>query len=767
MIDPQILERHGLKPDEYDRIVQFLGREPNFTELGIFSVMWSEHCSYKSSRVHLKTLPTEGPQVLQGPGENAGAVDIGGGLAAVFKIESHNHPSFIEPYQGAATGVGGIIRDIFTMGARPIALLNSLRFGPLDAPGTRRLLEGVVAGIAGYGNSIGIPTVGGEIVFEPSYAGNPLVNVFCLGIAKASDIIKGVASGVGNAVYYVGAKTGRDGIHGATMASAEFDEKSAEKRPAVQVGDPFMEKLLLEACLEVMQTDALVGIQDMGAAGLTCSTTEMGSRGGAGVEIDVALVPQRETGMTPYEIMLSESQERMLLVVKRGREGEVERIFDKWDLHAVHIGEVTGDGMLRVKERGTIVAEIQNRALTDEAPLYRRPMIEPEYLQEVQQLDLDALGRSAQAFALHSEADANVNVARRLQPSDQNATLLALLGSPTIASKHWVYRQYDHMVRTNTINLPGFGAGVVRIKGTDRALAMSLDGNGRYCYLDPYRGAMLAVAEAARNVACAGARPLAATNCLNFGNPERPAIMWQFAKAVEGIGVACRALDVPITGGNVSLYNETDGNAIYPTPTIGVVGLLEHADRVVGRRFQEAGDAIILLGDASGELGGSEYVKVVHDLVRGVPPALDLEAERALQTLLVTLADERLMRSSHDCSDGGLAVTLAECCFDTNGTGAEVSIAGAHVARDAALNVAAALFGESASRVVVSVVPDDVTTVLARAAAANVPARVIGETGGNLLRIAVAGEMVIDQSVDDAERAWASAIGDYFVKRVA
>ncbi|HEY3042543.1 MAG TPA: phosphoribosylformylglycinamidine synthase subunit PurL, partial [Vicinamibacterales bacterium] len=448
MIDPQVLERHGLKRDEYDRIVTFLGREPNLTELGIFSVMWSEHCSYKSSRVHLRTLPTEGPQVLQGPGENAGAVDIGDGLAAIFKIESHNHPSFIEPYQGAATGVGGIIRDIFTMGARPIALLNSLRFGSLDEPGTRRVLEGVVAGIAGYGNSIGIPTVGGEIVFEPCYAGNPLVNVFCLGIAPAADIIKGVASGVGNAVYYVGAKTGRDGIHGATMASAEFDDKSAEKRPAVQVGDPFMEKLLLEACLEVMKSDALIGIQDMGAAGLTCSTSEMGSRGGAGVEIDVALVPQRETGMTPYEIMLSESQERMLLVVKRGREPEVERIFDKWDLHAVRIGEVTADGRLRVKDRGTPVADIPNRALTDEAPVYRRPMSEPEYLKEERKLDLGALVSQP---------------SRRMR--DGNAVLLSLLASPTIATKRWAYRQYDHMVRTNTINLPGLGAGVVRIKG--------------------------------------------------------------------------------------------------------------------------------------------------------------------------------------------------------------------------------------------------------------------------------------------------------------
>jgi len=761
MIDLQVLQRHGLTREEYDRIAGFLGREPNLTELGIFSVMWSEHCSYKSSRVHLKTLPTKGPQVLQGPGENAGAVDIGEGLAAVFKIESHNHPSFIEPYQGAATGVGGIIRDIFTMGARPIALLNSLRFGSLEAPGTKRLLEGVVAGIAGYGNSIGIPTVGGEIVFEPSYSGNPLVNVFCLGIAKASDIIKGVASGVGNPVYYVGAKTGRDGIHGATMASAEFDEKSAEKRPAVQVGDPFMEKLLLEACLEVMRTDALVGIQDMGAAGLTCSTTEMGSRGGAGVEIDVSFVPQRETGMTPYEIMLSESQERMLLVAKRGREAEVERIFEKWDLHAVRIGEVTSDGVLRVKDRGSVVAEIPNRALTDEAPLYRRPATEPEYLREAQRLDLESLGdRSPEKRALHGTG----HVARGFQ---SGGDFLALLGSPTIGSKRWVYRQYDHMVRTSTINLPGMGAGVVRVRGTDRALALSVDGNGRYCYLDPHRGAMLAVAEAARNVACAGARPLGATNCLNFGNPERPAIMWQFAKAVEGIGEACRALDVPITGGNVSLYNETDGHAIYPTPVIGVVGLLERADRVVARRFREPGDAIVMLGDSRGELGGTEYLKVIHGLVRGVPPALDLAAERALQQLLVTLSEERLVRSAHDCSDGGIAVTLAECCFDTAGMGAEVEIDRVRVAGNDAVNVAAALFGESASRVVIGVAPDDVTAVLQRAAAASVPAKVIGRTGGNRLRIAVAGETVIEVSVGEAERVWLSAIEKYFVKRVA
>ena len=743
-INQSVLERHGLTSEEYARIVGFMGREPNLTELGIFSVMWSEHCSYKSSRVHLRTLPTEGPQVLQGPGENAGAVDIGDGLAAVFKIESHNHPSFIEPYQGAATGVGGIIRDIFTMGARPIALMNSLRFGDLDQPGTRRLVEGVVAGIAGYGNSIGIPTIGGEVVFEPAYAGNPLVNVFCLGTAQASDIIKGVASGVGNAVYYVGAKTGRDGIHGATMASAEFDDKSAEKRPAVQVGDPFMEKLLLEACLEVMRTDALVGIQDMGAAGLTCSTSEMGSRGGAGIEIDTALVPQRETGMTPYEIMLSESQERMLLVVKRGREAEVERVFEKWDLHAVHIGEVTSDGLLRVKHHGQLVAEIPNRALTDEAPVYHRPMERPASLDEAQRLDLAALPAGP------SPADA----------------LRALLASPTVASKQWVYRQYDHMVQTNTVNLPGAGAGVVRVKGTDRALAMSVDGNGRYCQLEPRLGARLAVAEAARNVACAGARPLGATNCLNFGNPERPGIMWQFAEAVAGIGEACRALGVPITGGNVSLYNETDGKAIYPTPVIGIVGLLDHADRVVSRGFKESGDAVILLGADRGELGGSEYLKVAHGLVAGMPPFLDLDAEARLQNLLVALAHARLVRSAHDCSDGGVAVTLAECCFGTGGVGVDVSLDAAAGLEPATSDVAT-LFGESASRVVLSASPDNVTAVLGAAARAGVPARVVGQTGGNAVRVSVGGRRLVDLSVDEAEQAWSTAIERRFVKRVA
>jgi phosphoribosylformylglycinamidine synthase len=720
-----------------------MGRQPTLTELGIFSVMWSEHCSYKSSRVHLKTLPTTGRRVLQGPGENAGAVDIGDGLAAVFKIESHNHPSFIEPYQGAATGVGGIIRDIFTMGARPIALLNSLRFGSLDDPLVRRTMSGVVAGIAGYGNSIGIPTVGGEIAFDESYTGNPLVNVFCLGISRADEIIKGTASGAGNSVYYVGAKTGRDGIHGATMASAEFDDKSAEKRPAVQVGDPFMEKLLLEACLEVMKSDALVGIQDMGAAGLTCSTCEMGARGGAGVEIDVSLVPQRETGMTPYEIMLSESQERMLLVVKKGREAEVERIFDKWDLHAVRIGEVTTDNRMRVKERGVVVAEIPNRALTDEAPVYRRPTAEPAYLAEAQQLDLTTLGKPA-------------------APRD---VFLRLLASPEIASKRWVYRQYDHMVRTNTLVLPGMGAGVVRVKGTTRALALSVDCNGRFVYLDPYRGAQLAVAEASRNVACAGGQPIGATNCLNFANPQRPEIMWQFARAVEGMGAACRALEIPITGGNVSLYNETDGTGVLPTPVLGVVGLIEDAEMVVRRAFRSAGDVVMLLGESHDELGGSQYLKVIHRLIRGLPPALDLSREAALQRLLVDAAAQGLIASAHDCSEGGLSITVAESCFDSS-LGVDVDLPGVG-SETAGYRDVATLFGESASRVVVSVRPDRLDAFLAMASHAQVPAAQIGVVGGDRIRMSVDGRRVVDEPLAATEHVWATGLEAYFERRRA
>ena len=746
-IDQSVVETHGLSAEEYRRLLDILGREPTMTELGIFSVMWSEHCSYKSSRLHLRRLPTEGSRVVQGPGENAGAVDIGDGRIAVFKIESHNHPSFIEPYQGAATGVGGIIRDIFTMGARPIALLNSLRFGDLDDSETgqsaRRVMEGVVNGIGGYGNSIGIPTVGGEIAFEPGYAGNPLVNVFCLGVAQADRLAKGLATGIGNPVYYVGAKTGRDGIHGATMASAEFDEDSADNRPAVQVGDPFMEKLLLEACLEVMRTDALVGIQDMGAAGLTCSTCEMGARGNSGIEIDVSLVPQRETGMTPYEIMLSESQERMLLVAKRGRELEVERVFEKWDLHAVRIGEVTGDGVLRIRDRGTVVAEIPNRQLADGAPLYDRPTERPVRFDALRQLNLTLLSA----------------------PADLSETWLTLLGTPVIASKRWVYRQYDHMVRTNTVVRPGVGAAVVRVKGTDRALALSVDGNGRYCYLDPREGGRLAVAEAARNVACAGALPIGATNCLNFGNPERPETMWQLSEAIDGISEACRELEIPITGGNVSLYNETDGQSIYPTPVLGVVGLLADGTQALTRMFPEAGLDIVLLGEASGALDGSEYLKITHGLVRGRPAAVDLCRERVLQSLLVEAARDGLLRSAHDCADGGFAVTLAECCVESAGGGARVELP-ATAEQDDGFSLVRALFGEAPSRVVVSVSDVERDSLLERASAVSVPAVVIGKTGGDRLRVTVCGAVVADIGLDEAERSWANGLTQHFEQGV-
>jgi phosphoribosylformylglycinamidine synthase II len=734
VIDQAVVEQHGLKADEYDRICQMLGREPNLLELGLFSVMWSEHCSYKSSRVHLKTLPTTGPRVVQGPGENAGAVDIGDGMCAVFKIESHNHPSFIEPYQGAATGVGGIIRDIFTMGARPIALLNALRFGSLDTPLARRIFAGVVAGVGGYGNSIGIPTIGGEIYFDPVYAGNPLVNVLCLGLAHKDEIIKGAAHGEGNPVFYVGAKTGRDGIHGATMASAEFDEKSAEKRPAVQVGDPFMEKLLMEACLEVMKTGAVVGIQDMGAAGLTCSTSEMSSRGGVGMDIEVTRVPQRESGMAPYEIMLSESQERMLLVVERGREHEIEEVFEKWDLHAVEIGTVTGSDRLRIFKEGVLVAEVPTRALTDEAPVYRRPTTEPEWQRRVQRLRLDELGNPPAAVA----------------------AFRALLASPVIASKRWAYRQYDHSVGTNTIAQPGMSAGIARVKGTRRGLAVSVDCNSRFCYLDPYRGAMLAVAESARNVACAGGEPIGATNNLNFGNPERPEIMWQFAEAVRGIGDACRALGIPITGGNVSLYNETDGEAIYPTPVLGVVGVLEDASRTVTRTFKRPDAHVLLLGDNRGELGGSEYLGVLHQRVAGEPPVLDLGRERALQTLLVRAIREDLIDSAHDCAEGGLAVALAECCFDAGGLGATVDVTAADVSGAYAVN--ATLFGESASRAIVSTNSKRLDHLMAAARELDVPVVELGRTGGEHIRLSVDGKLEIDVSVAVAENLWATAI---------
>jgi phosphoribosylformylglycinamidine synthase II len=749
-VNPTVLEQHGLTRDEYDRIVAILGREPNLTELGMFSVMWSEHCSYKSSRIHLKKLPTTGPRVLQGPGENAGAVDIGDGLAAVFKIESHNHPSFIEPYQGAATGVGGIIRDIFTMGARPVALMDSLRFGTLDTPLTRHIVGGVVAGIAGYGNSIGIPVVGGEAVFDPCYAGNPLVNVFCLGIARTEHLVKGRAEGVGNPVYYVGAKTGRDGIHGATMASAEFDEQASAKRPNVQVGDPFMEKLLLEACLEALRGDALVGLQDMGAAGLTCATSEMSARARTGMDVDVTLVPQREAGMTPYEIMLSESQERMLFVVKKGREADVEQIFEKWDLHACRIGVVTDDGVVHIRHQGTPVAEIPAAALADEAPLYDRPYAKPEHF------DVER--------ALRPEHLKPVPAPREV--------LLALLASPTIASKRWIFRQYDHMVRTNTLVLPGMGTGVVRVKGTNRALAMSLDGNGRYGQLNPRRGAMLAVAEAARNVACAGAVPLGATNNLNFGNPERPDIMWQLVEAIEGLAEACRALEIPITGGNVSLYNETEGRPIYPTTVVGVVGLIEDASKIVSGVFPEPGLAVVLVGapPLAAEIGGSEYLHVIHDQVRGTPPAVDLDVERALHQLLPGAIRDRLVCSAHDLAEGGLAVTLAECCFENGGIGVNIDLGTDSEEAGSATLVPVEhriLFGEAAGRVLVTVRQEHERRLLERVDAAGLPARIIGRTGGDRLRIALNGRTVIDESLREAETVWATALERLLESRAA
>src|SRR6476661_5763979 len=633
-----------LAPSELEKVRKILGREPNQTETGIFTVMWSEHCSYKSSRLHLKKLPTRSDRVLVGPGENAGIIDIGQGYAIAFKIESHNHPSFIEPFQGAATGVGGILRDIFTMGARPVAVLDAIRFGPLDDPQhgdrNRRILEGVVEGIAHYGNCFGVPTIGGETVFEQCYNGNPLVNVFALGVFKHDEIFFGRATGIGNPVIYVGAKTGRDGIHGASMASAEFTEESKQKRPNVQVGDPFLEKLLLEACLEAMRTGAIVGIQDMGAAGLTCSTCEMGSRGGTGIEIELDRVPQRETGMTAYEIMLSESQERMLLVAEKGREQEVSRVFHKWGLDAVTVGQVTGDGLLRVRHHGEIVAEIPNQPLADSAPLYDRPHTKP----------LRTAPMEAPAFASR-------NLTRDLE---------TLLASGDICTKRWIWEQYDYQVRTNTLAGPAAAdAAILRVKETGAALAMSLDGNARYCYLSPREGVKLMVAECCRNLAVVGAEPIGATNNLNFGNPERPEIMAQLVEAIEGIADACRFFETPITGGNVSLYNETLGEGIWPTPVMGIVGLMQTA-APVPLAFQNPGRSVMLIGGL-GEcddvrFGSTQYAKVVLKQLWGLPPALDMEKERRVQAAVREMVNAGLLESAHDLSDGGLAITAAECC---------------------------------------------------------------------------------------------------------
>lgn len=778
-ITPEIIREHGLTPEEYEKVKQLLGgREPTLTELGIFSVMWSEHCSYKSSRVHLKRLPTRSKLVVQGPGENAGIIDIGDGWACAFKIESHNHPSFIEPFQGAATGVGGILRDIFTMGARPVAVMDSLRFGPLDvghvgrapSPATggstsnsevgqtslagggarptkatlseihknHSVLEGVVSGIASYGNCFGVPNLGGETKFEPCYSGNPLVNAFALGLVRKDEIFYAKASGVGNPVIYVGSKTGRDGIHGATMASEEFHEGSEAKRPNVQVGDPFLEKLLLEACLEAMQTGAIVGIQDMGAAGLTCSTCEMGARGGVGTEIELDLVPQRETGMSSYEIMLSESQERMLLVAQKGREEEVYKVFRKWGLDAVEVGRVTDDGKMRVLHHGQVVSEIPNEALTDDAPVYKRPLERWEP-------------------PVPREMPGNIKLAEK---KDLTENFKQLLDSANITGKRWIWQQYDSMVQTNTVEGPGTGdAGVIRIKGSKRGLAMALDGNGRWCYLDPRLGAMHAVAEACRNVACAGATPVAATNCLNFGNPEKPNIMWQFSQVIDGITKACEELEVPITGGNVSFYNETLGEGIYPTPVMGIVGILEDVHKAVKPEYRAAGRALILLRgsepgditDAEVEFGSSEYAKEVLGAVWGYPPDLDLEREAGLQKALVELSQQGLVDSMHDCSEGGIAVALAESGF-ANGIGINADLA------SQGLPLEFVLFGEDASRVVISCDPERVPRIKQVADKYHLLTETIGQTAAEVVEIKVDGGVVVAAKVSELRHGYESSL---------
>ena len=783
-VTPEIATEHGVTAEEYARIQQILRRDPNITELGIFSVMWSEHCSYKSSKIHLKRLPTRGKLVVQGPGENAGVVDIGDGLVAAFKIESHNHPSYVEPFQGATTGVGGILRDIFTMGARPVAVLDSLRFGevaagagtsPEDAAKNRRILDGVIRGVGHYGNCFGVPTVGGEVAFESCYAQNPLVNALALGIARKEDIFLAKAKGIGNPVIYVGAKTGRDGIHGASLlASAEFTEESQQKRPNVQVGDPFVEKLLLEACLEAMKTGAVVAIQDMGAAGLTCSTMEMASRGGTGIEVDLMKVPQRESGMTAYEIMLSESQERMLLVAEKSREHEVLDVFAKWGLDAVVVGKVTEGGIAKILHHGRVAAEIPAHPLAEEGPVYKRPLAAPQARKET----------AADWFQFAAEG------------TDLTKNFAQLLASPAIASKRWITEQYDTSVRTNTLAGPGASdAAVIRIKETERresgapggktmrALALATDGNGRWCQLNPRVGAMHAVAEAARNVAASGARPIAATNCLNFGSPEKPEVMWQFSEAIDGLTEACNALGTPITGGNVSFYNETLGKSIYPTPVIGILGILDDASKVLKMAFCNEGDAIILLDgltassssvqrnaghserreesllDASvsnpssaREFASSEYSKTVASIVAGEPPAIDLAAEKRLQQLLVALANENLLHSAHDLSDGGLAVSVAESCFGAQGLSAEIQLSGADPTEFA-------LFHERGARAIISVKPTQLAGVLETARQYGVAAQSIGQViRGDGFRIQYKGRAVIDSTLETLRDVWANSL---------
>ena len=741
-ITPEVIQQHGLTKEEYEKIKEILGREPNFTELGVFSVMWSEHCSYKSSRVHLRRLPTTGERVIVPPGENAGVVDIGDEWCVAFKVESHNHPSFIEPFQGAATGVGGILRDVFTMGARPIACMNSLRFGHLDDKkhGNRNksILKGVVAGIGFYGNCFGCPTIGGEVVFDEAYNLNPLVNAFALGIVRKDQIFFGKASGIGNPVMYVGAKTGRDGIHGATMASAEFDDEALEKRPTVQVGDPFLEKLLLEACLEAMRSGAIEGIQDMGAAGLTSSSVEMADRAGNGLELYLDNVPQRETGMTAYEMLLSESQERMLIVAKRGREKELVEVFNKWDLDAVVIGKVVEGNRLKVFHHGELMADLPVDKLTDEAPKYNRPMAEPV--------------QSSKFKVQSSEA-------RKPKTEDQTEVLKLLLASPNICSKHWVYEQYDHMVRTNTAILPGADAAIVRVKETRRAISMCLDGNGRYCAVNPKEGAKLTVAEAARNNVCVGAKPIAVTNCLNFASPERPKIMWAFSETIDGMAEACEKFETPVISGNVSFYNETDGDGVLPTPTIGMVGLVEDVRKIITQGFKNEGDLIALLGTTNDDLSVSEYAQTIlgyttNELIEiGEVPKLDLDLEKKVQDVCLQLADKYLLNSAHDCSDGGLAVAIAESCFSSlnnEANGAEIEL------KNENLSVASLLFGESPSRIVISFAPENLDKV--KETIGDCPFEVIGKVSGESLKIKTGSEEKISVSIAELQNAWKTSL---------
>ncbi len=751
IVTPELVSKHGLTPDEFERIKKILGRDPNFTELGIFSVMWSEHCSYKNSRRELKKFPTSGPNILVKAGEeNAGVVDIGDGWAVAFKIESHNHPSAIEPFQGAATGVGGIIRDIFTMGARPEFLLNSLRFGPITEsrkPETgrnageggaglsnrkeqikhnRRLFTGVVSGIAHYGNCIGVPTIGGEIYFDESFEGNPLINVFCLGVLRHEQLARGAASGVGNPVFYVGAETGRDGLAGAAFASRELTEESREDRPAVQVGDPFKEKLLLEACLELLATDAVAGIQDMGAAGLTCSTCETASRGGTGVEIDLAKVPKREPGMTAYEILLSESQERMLIIAKRGREDVVRGIFEKWDVPCAEIGRVTDDGMMRVRNNGTLAAEIPAKPLADEAPLYAREAVAPSPTPVIALASIPAI--------------------------DNREALRLLLRDPTIASKNWVYRQYDHMVRTGTVVMPGSDAAVFRVREANKILAATTDCNSLYCRLDPREGGRIAVAEAARNLTCSGATPLAVTDNLNFGNPYKPENFWQLREAVEGLSETCRAFGTPVVGGNVSLYNESPAGVVDPTPTVAMVGLIEDERHITTQFFKNAGDVVILIGEIGDEMGATHFLKVCHGRKEGLPPRLDITREIAVQNSVRELICAGVVRSAHDCSEGGLAVALAECCFNPAGRlGAEIRFA------EAPARIDQLLFNETQSRIVISTAEKDAAAVLDLLKKSGVPALRLGVVGGDSFSIEIGPESLrwtVGELFDD----WFNAI---------